>query len=745
MSQIVVDERLDRLFNLLPAVYRERDAELNGPLQALLRVVTEQVNAVEDDIAQLFENWFIETCQDWVVPYIGDLVGYRHAAPTGEALTAGLERWLVPRRDVANTVRSRRRKGTLAVLEELARDVAGWPARAVEGARAAGFDQSMNHLRFAPPKHLRGRTVDLRVADALERVDSAFDQLGHTIDVRRPNSGFTPGWHDLLSVAVFVWRLGAYSVTHAPATCLEDIAPHCYSFSALGHDAALYAKPAPETDPAEIATEWNLPVPIRRRALEEDLKRVSAGETSRFVPHSFQLWRGRTVNNKTVQEEVPAAQMVAADLRDWLAYQPERGAVAVDPERGRIAFHPDDRPDGVWVTYHYGFPDDLGGGEYLRAIRPSAPWPGEEASGTTFFVRVGARSAVKSIEAALECWDAERLTHPHAIIEIADSDLYRERLEVTLRTNERLTIRAADGQRPVIELTDRYRNRPDALLVRSDIDHPGGCLTLDGVIVTGRALHIEGPLCEVTIRHSTLVPGWGLEHDCEPTRPSEPSIEIYNSSARICLEHSIVGAIRVRQDEVRADPVNLCATDSVIDATSLTRPAIAGVGSPCAFVNLRLERSTVFGTVHVHSLELASNSIFASSLRVARRQVGCVRFSYVPDGSRTLRRYRCQPETAVQALLEAASLETPLRTPSDLEQRLERERVKPSFENTRYGTPTYARLSLACAPEITQGADDESEMGVYHDLYEPQRTANLQLRLEEFVPAGFDVGVLKSS
>jgi hypothetical protein len=419
--------------------------------------------------------------------------------------------------------------------------------------------------------------------------------------------------------------------------------------------------------------------------------------------------------------------------------------VAVDPERGRIVFHPDDRPDGVWVTYHYGFPDDLGGGEYHRQIRPSAPWPGEEASGTTFFVQVSTDGPVGTLEASLEQWDAVRLTHPHAIIEITDSDVYRERLEVALRTNERLTIRAADGRRPVIELTDRYRNRPDALLVRSDPEHPGGCLTLDGVIVTGRALHLEGPLCEVNIRHSTLVPGWGLEHNCEPTRPSEPSIEIYNSSARICLEHSIVGAIRVRQDEVRADPVNLCVTDSVIDATSLTRPAIAGVGSPCAFVNLRLERSTVFGTVHVHSLEIASNAIFASSLRVARRQVGCVRFSYVPDGSRTPRRYRCQPETAVQTLIEAASLETPTRIPSDLEQNLERERVRPSFDSTRYGTPTYARLALGCAPEITHGADDESEMGVYHDLFEPQRTANLQSRLEEFVPAGFDVGLIKSS
>ncbi len=68
---------LDRLYNLLPAVYRSRDAEHGQPLRGLLQVISEQVNLVEDDIAQLYENLFIETCQDWVVPYIGDLVGYQ--------------------------------------------------------------------------------------------------------------------------------------------------------------------------------------------------------------------------------------------------------------------------------------------------------------------------------------------------------------------------------------------------------------------------------------------------------------------------------------------------------------------------------------------------------------------------------------------------------------------------------------------------------------------------------------------
>ncbi|MGH9809141.1 MAG: hypothetical protein ACRD9W_18130, partial [Terriglobia bacterium] len=68
-------QNADRLYDLLPAVHRLRDADRGYPLRALLLVISEQVNLVDADIAQLYENWFIETCQAWVVPYIGDLVG----------------------------------------------------------------------------------------------------------------------------------------------------------------------------------------------------------------------------------------------------------------------------------------------------------------------------------------------------------------------------------------------------------------------------------------------------------------------------------------------------------------------------------------------------------------------------------------------------------------------------------------------------------------------------------------------
>jgi uncharacterized repeat protein (TIGR01451 family) len=71
-----------------------------------------------------------------------------------------------------------------------------------------------------------------------------------------------------------------------------------------------------------------------------------------------------------------------------------------------------------------------------------------------------------------------------------------------------------------------------------------------------------------------------------------------------------------------------------------------------------------------------------------------------------------------------------------------RERVQPRFNSTRYGTPTYAQLALYCTDEITRGADDESEMGAFHDLFQPQRATNLEARLNEFVPAGMDAAIV---
>jgi hypothetical protein len=739
----------DRLYDLLPAVYRMRDAEQGWPLRALLSVIAEQVNLVEADIIQLYENWFIETCQDWVVPYLGDLIGYQlvhEAGEPGEITTAeglALNKILIPRRDVADTIRNRRRKGTLALLEELAADVAGWPSRAVEFYTLLGWTQNLNYLHTT-----RARTVDLRDGDALDRLDGPFDRLAHTVEVRRINSQHTPGRYNIPSVGLFVWRLKVYSVTRTPACCLEEVGPHCYTFSVLGNDAPLYVDPQPEGAPTHIADELNLPVPIRQRDFEKNMLDYY-GEGK-----SLAIWADWAKTDQT--KPIPPDRIIAADLSDWEAYRPSQDYVAVDPVLGRIIFPPSQLPKKVRVAYHYAFSANVGGGEYARPLL-------QPAECTLFTV-----SGQDQLKDALAPWDALALSQDEksrelqpsqAVIEITDSGVYVLPINLKLLQGHSLQIRAASGKRPIIRLLDWQTDMPDALTVSMA---SGSRITLDGLLVTGRAVHIKGEemeprrgtVCpaEVNIRHCTLVPGWRLHSDCKPKRPAEPSLELFNVRARVRIEHSIVGSIQVNENQVKTDPIPVQLTDSILDATGSEREALGAPGYPVAHVVLTIKRCTVFGIVDVHAIKLAENCIFNDCLNVARRQLGCMRFCYIPTVCRTPRRYNCQPDLAEKCAaktvedemlrLDPKPTQAEIRAAQEHAREAARQRVQPQFTDRRYGRPGYAQLAEMCADEIKRGADDESEMGVFHDLFQPQREANLRARLDEYTPAGMDAGII---
>src|SRR3954464_1599230 len=115
----------ERLYALLPAYDRVRDQESGRALEALIGVLSRTVAALDEDLDQLYDDQFIETCSDWVVPYIGDLIGYRQLHGVAPKISS-------PRAEVADTIRLRRGKGTAATLETLARDVTGWDAHVVE-------------------------------------------------------------------------------------------------------------------------------------------------------------------------------------------------------------------------------------------------------------------------------------------------------------------------------------------------------------------------------------------------------------------------------------------------------------------------------------------------------------------------------------------------------------------------------------------------------------------------------------
>ena len=190
----------EKLYDLLPAVYRNRDHELGEPLKALLAIIAEQIEVVEDDLAQRYDDLFIETCAEWAIPYIGDLLGVRQLHPVPGVTVSR-------RAEVANTIAYRRRKGTATMLEQLASDVTGWRTRAVEFFELLTATQYLNHLRPG-----QGGPVDLRSWEPLERLGSAFETLSHTVDVRQIAS--QRGRFNISNVGIFLWRLEDFPLTN---------------------------------------------------------------------------------------------------------------------------------------------------------------------------------------------------------------------------------------------------------------------------------------------------------------------------------------------------------------------------------------------------------------------------------------------------------------------------------------------------------------------------------------------------
>jgi hypothetical protein len=660
---------VEQLYDLLPDVYRIRDAGQGEPLKALLSVVAEQASALEEDLAQLYDDLFIETCADWVVPYIGDLIGYR-------ALNGATAKVARPRAEVADTIDFRRRKGTASMLEQLARDVTGWDARVVEFFLLLATTQYLNHRRlqnfYAP---------DLRKWEPLERLNTAFDRIAHTADVRRIASG--RGRYNIPNIGIFLYRLHSYGLTDSPAAKLDA---RRYLFSPLGNNTPLFNEPVAKDEITQLMTPLNVPMPISRRVLNEYLDQYYGKDKSLFITDEA--------------GDIDKGNIVVCDLSDiagnkW-AHDPASGKIAVDPVLGRIAFSKADAvPKNVRVTFHYGFSADMGGGEYPR---------------TDSFMETSTPVEVKS---PAKIQDALDSLSGSGVVEIEDSGRYEEALSIHATAGNRIELRAANESRPTLVLKSDLQISGDA----------GAEVTLNGLLIGSHSIQVSGSLTRVRLRHCTFVPGLTLDVNGAPPVPVQPSLVVSSPNTIMEIDKCIVGGVRV------ADGAQSLVSNSIIDATAESEVAFAAPDGNAAGGSLQIKNSTVIGKVHTTNLVLASNTIFMAALAAAdmwkaavwseRQQEGCVRFSYIPPKSRVPPRFRCQPEDDADYL-----------------------KVRPQFTSLRYGDSGYGQLSLRCSTKIRQGADDEAEMGVFHDLYQPQRETDLRVRLDEYLRFGLEAGII---
>jgi hypothetical protein len=717
------------LYELLPTLYRARDADHGGSLEALLSVLEREAEVVERDIQQLYENWFIETCDPWVVAYIGDLLGVRRLHPVGPE-TVSLRGY------VANTLAYRRRKGTLAVLEQLAHDVTGWPAKAVELFQLLGTTQYAKHVRLD-----NLRTPDLRDADALELVGGPFERAAHTAEVRRIATG--RGRYNLPNIALYVWRLTSYPLERVTARRVGVPSDDRFTFSPLGLDAPLVNRPRTEGALVDLAGEQDVPGVLRRRALHAELEALrqasveSATAALRFFGDPPVLEVFTRPNPGSAFAQMPTAEILVADLSLWQRPPATKGytpsgsdteqplpiSVAVDPVLGRLTFPAGQAPNTVEVSCAHAFSGDVGGDPYDRSrfrdrdLADRVSWQrgiGRETGAV-------ADEIAATLTEAIQAWNLEP-AGTVGVIALLDSRTYEETPPtIELKPGGELLIVAADWPGPTprevgvwVPSGRRPHLRGELSVVGTTPagDEQEGRLIVEGLLIEGRVRVLGGQLGGLRLADCSLVPAAGgllVESSGSPDGD--------NDALEVELERTICAGIELAQGvpELR---VRTCIVDAAV--------AIAAPGAAA-----RIEGSSILGSTAVRTLH-AENSIFTGPVTATRRQVGCIRFCFVPrkPPPSTPRRYRCQPDLALHDIGDAAQ-ESAIAG-----------RLVPTFTSTDFGQPGYGQLGARCAAEIRTGAEDGSEMGAFSFLQQPQREANLRAVLDEYLRLGLEAGVV---
>lgn len=745
----------ERLWSLLPAIYRTQDT---GALRELVGRIGVQAAAVRRGVDALAANQSIETCDDWAIPYIGDLLATRVVA----CMDARGQRL-----DVARTIYYRRRAGTVGLLEELASDVAGHDARVVEFFRRLGrtrhqFDPPVGQaprasgaadrtvpavvegLLGAFTRTQAGGYADLRNVYGATNAHTAFDEFFHTADFRRGRQA--TGWHNIPRLGVFVWWLHAYPILNATPVPRSGC-PGQFSFDPTGRDIPLFApRERGRDDFGEqwvAPQEWKLPTPVRQALWD-----IAPAE---LYPRAFSVGMGGGV--------APAL----ADL----------STLWIDPTIGRFRF-PGGAPLGQLSTsYCFGLSGPVGAGGFDERLLEALDQPATTATPAQGL----------GLDAALAAVTAD------ATIEIADSVTYAgPAATLNVPAGKTVLVRAANQSRPTLRWP-----------AGADWTINGGTdctLVIQGVNLQGGDIRLTGDFDTVRLRLTTLDPGTSGLADTPSAvfraavdgRPLNPTrllvagsirslivercitgpIRVVDSGAiqQLTLVDSIVQAIPTRgasdplhlfdaaslaaQAKIGTDPtaVSLRAALTVAVRNALTAYApgaipsaalrnglMAGLASlpaatviqrfPLALADLALglstgqvslARTTVIGPIYAHGLS-ASESVLVDRTEVEDAQRGCVRFSVYADGSDLHAPYRC------------------LRVPASA----------PILASDRFGDPDFARLRpggdaliLSAQPEdsLFTCAQNGSEAGAFCSERIALKRQGLAQKYLEYMPIG---------
>jgi hypothetical protein len=712
----------EKLWALIPAVYKHEDGlgDKPGTLRGIVEVIAGQASVLRRDQDRLWDDVFIDLCDEWAVPYIGDLVGTR--------MISALDK-RGRRIDVAKTIYYRRRKGTPRVLEELIADITPWDGTVVEAFR--GLARTHHGLDPAPAARIgrfsgtpQGGLADLRRPFASTLTDGPFDEYAHTPDVRR-QLGKSGLWN-IPKLLFFLFRLRALPVVGA--TPHARAAAGTFLFDPSGRDIHLFSprRIVPDWEAWRFPLPWELPAPIPCRLLGDAEYVVTqalilalgpvltaAGQPAaaandlvplrdrRFVSEAAFLAGISALPAHAALEvppvlralldgalvadcgkaallpaaievdvggvQVPATLATAGNLGGWSGAPPTKELV-IDPERGRFKFVAGAPAGAVAVTYHYGFSGPVGAGTDDRRAGLV------DVTTLPALVRRKGGGVIAAADLPL-----------NGGLSVDDSMTYGPCADVVNATA--LVVQADDLQRPYVRL-----NAPWVLTGNN------GTLVLNGLWIGGDAgsrVELVGTWAQVILRRMTLDPG-GTNADGNPI--AAIPLVVSGSVQSLVVEGCILGPISTSGVGV-IDSISL--SDSIVQAASGQKAIVQAPGP------VSLQRVTIIGDLALERL-YATETLVIGTATVADTQWGCFRFSAAGLGSRL-------PHPFASVVLDSGTI---------------------LLSSARFGDPHYCQLSEAAPESIRRGAEDGSEMGAFSALNNPIVLDGLSTKIEEFMPFG---------
>jgi Phage tail protein (Tail_P2_I) len=775
-----------QLFQRLPEIYRIRDAEQTPPrqLEQYLEVVEAAFGTVHENIEALYNDLFIETCDDWVVPYLADLVGTSHLKGDPRTLRA----------DVADTVALRRRKGTLSAIELLAFDLTEWTAHCVELRENLGWNQHLNHQRpdegGAAPYGLpsvdrftvrRGGTMSIRSPAMLSLLGTPFDPFAHVADVKSANDGAVH--YNLPNLAIFLWRLKDYRI---PLN-----RPLGKGFAQLSSGPSLFAVRFdlhPLDRPVRLFNTYRfdenqrppllshldeVPGPIPSARLNSDppagnpdaYQTIDLYDPTNFTVDDFD------VGETGLQFYLPTPQFSAGwklhvrgdNLCAWetgLRAPLREREIVIDPRIGRVLFgvgtaaERDALLNDLWVGYTYGTAGPVGAHPTSRAAVTatsgvnwvtSLPLP-PTSPGMTLFSTLG--SALGALAGA---------NPPDPIIiEIHDSLVHDLDLstvagiftdtngDLNLLPATSLTIRAAGGQRPILRLEQPLRfqtknpGAPFAIQAKQMVRLEGLYLTRGPAFPVGEPLIARAAIGRLELIGCTLDPGGFRKRD-GARAALHPSIRLERSYGfsgstpfaaipHILLQRTISGAVLI-------DPgYRLVLSDSILDAgAGVTDPPGNLFALAAASANpltdwgapTDVRGATFFGRTRVEQMS-GTGGIWVHPLEVHDNQKGCIKFSYFSGkNDRLPPHFACVSGPEAELRFTSEWFEQPGYGQLGLTTNKSILQLGPRYPNQREED--------SFAPSVSAVSD---EMGAFGFLLESHKWINLQTRFREFMPIG---------